>query len=215
VRDLYAVAAARWVDEGIRRHFVFIPALEELVAPWFRLSFGASAALAARSSMDIPNWDAHGITVRGVEPPDVPAVARLERLRYRELLESPSFSAINVESETGFEEERRKMGGDPRFQAFLAELGGEIVGQLFLYQRPEGDLRVPPRSIDLASASTLPSHRGRGVGTALTWTAIAWAHDHGVDTIMTDWRMTNLSASRFWPARGFQETFLRLYRSIP
>jgi hypothetical protein len=27
--------------------------------------------------------------------------------------------------------------------------------------------------------------------------------------------MTNLLASRFWPARGFRPTFLRLYRSIP
>ena len=31
----------------------------------------------------------------------------------------------------------------------------------------------------------------------------------------TDWRMTNLLASRYWPRRGFRETFLRLYRSIP
>ena len=31
----------------------------------------------------------------------------------------------------------------------------------------------------------------------------------------TDWRVTNLLASRFWPKRGFRPTFLRLYRSIP
>jgi len=27
--------------------------------------------------------------------------------------------------------------------------------------------------------------------------------------------VTNLLASRFWPARGFRTSFLRLYRSIP
>jgi hypothetical protein len=27
--------------------------------------------------------------------------------------------------------------------------------------------------------------------------------------------VTNLLSSRFWPARGFRETFLRLYRHIP
>ena len=42
-----------------------------------------------------------------------------------------------------------------------------------------------------------------------------WAHDRGFPTMVTDWRMTNLFASRFWPKRGFRETFLRLYRSIP
>ena len=31
----------------------------------------------------------------------------------------------------------------------------------------------------------------------------------------TDWRVTNLLASRFWPRRGFRTTFLRLYRHIP
>ena len=46
-------------------------------------------------------------------------------------------------------------------------------------------------------------------------TGRAWAHELGYPTMITDWRMTNLEASRFWPRRGFRETFLRLYRSIP
>jgi hypothetical protein len=32
--------------------------------------------------------------------------------------------------------------------------------------------------------------------------------------MVTDWRETNLSASRFWPRRGFHKTFLRLHRAI-
>lgn len=215
VRDLYAVAAARWVDEGARRHFVFVPAIDELVAPWFRLSFGASAAMAARPSAVVPDVAAPGIEVRRVERGDAPAVARLERLLFTGLLESPSFSGITVDHVEAFEAEWLKMHDDSRYESFLAEADGEVVGQLFLYRRPEGDLRVPPRSIDLASATTAPSSRRRGVASALTWTAVAWARDHDIDTIITDWRMTNLAASRFWPARGFEETFLRLYRSIP
>jgi hypothetical protein len=33
--------------------------------------------------------------------------------------------------------------------------------------------------------------------------------------MVTAWRETNLLSSRFWPARGFRRSFLRLYRSIP
>jgi hypothetical protein len=33
--------------------------------------------------------------------------------------------------------------------------------------------------------------------------------------MVTDWRVTNLLSSRFWPRRGFRLSFLRLYRSIP
>lgn len=215
VQDLYAVAAARWVDEGVRRHFVFVPSIDELVSPWFRLSFGASAAMAARSSSGVPPWSAPGVEVRRVERRDFPIVARLERLLFAGLLESPSFSGIEVDDADAFEAEWRETEGDGRYEAFLAEVDGEVVGQLFLYRRPEGDLRVPPRSIDLASATTSPTFRRRGVATALTWTAVAWAHEHDVDTVITDWRMTNLTASRFWPSRGFRETFVRLYRSIP
>jgi len=32
--------------------------------------------------------------------------------------------------------------------------------------------------------------------------------------MVTDWRETNLLASRFWPRRGFRKTFLRLHRAI-
>jgi GNAT superfamily N-acetyltransferase len=215
VQDLYTHAARRWIDQGLRRHFVFVPAVRSLVEPWFRLSFGASAALAARPAEAGPRWSAPGVAVRNVERRDYPAVARLERLLYTELLESPSFSGIHVDTVEEFEAQWLQGEEDDRYVRFCAELEGEVVGQLFLYRRPEGDLRVPPKSIDLASASTEPRSRGRGVATALTWTAIGWARDQGLETVITDWRMTNVRAARFWPRRGFDETFLRLYRSIP
>jgi GNAT superfamily N-acetyltransferase len=74
---------------------------------------------------------------------------------------------------------------------------------------------VPPDAIDLAQGSTEPEARGTGVGRALTEHVIRWAHEHGHPAMTTDWRLTNLWASRFWPRRGFRVAFLRLYRSIP
>ena len=49
-RDLYAAAAGAWVEAGLTRHFFYVPAIPELVDPWFRLSFGASSALAMRET---------------------------------------------------------------------------------------------------------------------------------------------------------------------
>ena len=41
MRDLYAVAATRWVDEGHTAHYVLVPATDaDLVKAWFRLGFG-------------------------------------------------------------------------------------------------------------------------------------------------------------------------------
>ena len=76
-------------------------------------------------------------------------------------------------------------------------------------------LALPQDSCYLAFAVTLPEARGSGIGVALTDACFARARELGYAAIVTDWRVTNLLASRFWPKRGFRTTFLRLYRSIP
>ena len=214
MRDLYAAAARIWVDAGLTRHFVFVPAIDDLVAPWHRLSFGTSAALAARAA-DHQDVSTSDVTVRLSTPDDLRVAAGLDRLLYLHLEEAPSFSGLKVEDLDWFVDDWRGTWEDPKFTHFIAERAGQPVGHLLLYRRPAGDLRVPEASIDLADAATLPEVRGSGVGLALTAYAIEWARTNGYRTIITDWRMTNLAASRFWPARGFRPTFYRLYRSIP
>jgi ribosomal protein S18 acetylase RimI-like enzyme len=76
-------------------------------------------------------------------------------------------------------------------------------------------LLVPERSCFLGFAATLPEFRGSGIGVALTRAGFAWAAEAGYPVMTTDWRVTNLLSSRFWPKRGFRTSFLRLYRSIP
>ena len=88
------------------------------------------------------------------------------------------------------------------------ELAGEGVDGHATLARPDG-------ACFLAFAVTDPEARGLGAGTALTRAAFAWAHRAGYRSMVTDWRVTNLLSSRFWPRRGFRTTFLRLYRSIP
>ena len=214
VRDLYAAAAAGWVEAGLTRHFVYVPALPELVDPWFRLSFGASAALAAReTSPDLVLDDR--VAIRESTPEDVRAAAQLERLMGESMLPSPSFSYHEPEDESALVEEWAHTWDETEtYHHFVAERDGSIIGHILLYHRPPG-LRVPADSIDLAQASTPPVERGSGIGVALTHYVIRWAFERGYPTMITDWRMTNLLASRFWPKRGFRESFLRLYRSIP
>lgn len=100
----------------------------------------------------------------------------------------------------------------------VAEVDGRIAG-LFQVAPVElssvhGGLARPAQACYLAFAVTVPDLRGSGAGLALTDAAFAWAHDAGYATMVTDWRVTNLLSSRFWPRRGFRLTFLRLYRSL-
>jgi GNAT superfamily N-acetyltransferase len=139
----------------------------------------------------------------------------MDRMLREHLNRPPSFSGLEPESQEWFEDDWRDVWDDDVQHAhFVADQGGEIVGHVLLYRRPEGDLRIPSHSIDLANALTEPGVRESGVGVALTSYVLAWAHEHGYRSMTTDWRMTNLLASRFWPRRGFRETFLRLHRTI-
>ncbi len=213
-RDLYAVAAGGWVDAGLTRHFVYVPAIPDLVDPWFRLSFGASAALAVQETSPRPPVDAD-VAVREGTPDDVHAAAELERAMVESMIPAPSFGWGEPDEKAALLAEWADTWDQPEtYRHFVAERDGEVVGHILLYRRP-ADLRVPADAIDLAQASTRPEERGSGVGVALTHHVLTWAHAQGYPTMITDWRMTNLLASRFWPRRGFRLTFLRVYRSIP
>jgi ribosomal protein S18 acetylase RimI-like enzyme len=213
VRDLYAHTATRWMEDGHTRHAVYLPASEtEQIDAWFRLSFGASAMTAARE-IEPESFDSPA-RVRDGTPDDLEDAARLDRAQAESMEPAPSFSGLGTQSQEAAVEEWRGTWDDDQFVHFVAELEGRVVGHLLLYKGRVG-LRIPASSIDLAGASTEPEARGAGVGRALTAHGFTWAHDGGYRVMTTDWRMTNLLASRFWPKRGFRPTFLRMYRSIP
>ncbi|MGA2210394.1 MAG: GNAT family N-acetyltransferase [Acidimicrobiales bacterium] len=222
IPHLYAAAAKSWVESGLSRHYVFVPAVAEMIRPWFRLSFGASGALAVRAVADEEASAAPGpVSVRLGRPGDARRAAQLTRLLQEELTESPSFSGRTVPSEHELIVAWNRMSEDPLLTHFVAERSGkaglvpEVVGHVVLRRRPADDLRILATSVDLSQMVTEPAVRGLGVGRALTAHALRWARESGYSAMTIDWRMTNLVAARFWPQRGFQETFLRLYRSIP
>ncbi len=78
VRDLYAAAATRWVDEGRTAHYALVPAHDDaLVGAWFRLAFGHQHTHAVRPPL---TERSPGRACRSAAPvrADIPALARLE-----------------------------------------------------------------------------------------------------------------------------------------
>src|SRR5436190_694660 len=75
------------------RHAVFVPSFDrDLLDAWFRLSFGASAALATRETEPLVPFDAR-VAIRRSTPDDLVAAARLDRAMRESMRPSPSFSA--------------------------------------------------------------------------------------------------------------------------
>lgn len=213
VRDLYAAAARRWVEEGARLHVALAPAVPELAEPWFRLAFAHMQAHGIRESGAEPRLLEPGLTVRQGTIDDLQATPALVTAIWLHHTEAPTFTGLTVPSVEVFLADWERTLAAAGTAYFVAELDGGVVGHLLL-EPEEPDLARPPGSIYLAVAAILPEARGRGAGVALTEHALRWAAEHGYSAVHTDWRVANLESSRFWPRRGFRETFYRVARRV-
>lgn len=217
IRDLYERAAARWFDEGRNRHYVLAPAAEgPLLDAWNRLSFGQQHAMGIREIPEVP-WPAG---VRLATEDDIDVLVELSPLLADHQARAPVFG-IGLPRESP-EEIRAELLEDlpkPEIGDLVAEQDGRIVGAFQLapveLSSTHSGLARPEGAVLLAWAATRPEVRGSGAGVGLTEASFAWAREQGYTTMVTDWRVTNLLSSRFWPSRGFRLSFLRLYRSIP
>ncbi len=216
VRDLYGFASQCWVDEGRTRHYALVPHLAEHVHAWFHLGFGAQHAHGIQEVEQQP-WPPG---TRRAELRDVEALAELAPLISRHQALAPVFSGLDWDQDA---DELRTMLAEDIANEELGELvyerNGRVVASFEIVPVKNGSmhsgLAEPEGAAYLGWAASLPDVRGSGAGLALTGAALAWAHEQGYPSMLTDWRETNLLSSRFWPARGFRRYYQRLYRSIP
>ena len=215
VRDLYQAAAEAWVDRSLLRHYALVPAHDPvLVDAWFRLSFGAQHAQGIQEVPE-PAGAIPGLTVRRATLEDAETAARIDLLLSELQARSPVFGGGTPPTlEELVTEYAEHFENDLIVERDGAPIGLLTVADVTLSGMHTG-LSRPDRAAILGFAATLPEVRGTGAGLALTNACFDWAREHGYETIVVDWRETNLLSSRFWPARGFRRTFQRLYRSIP
>lgn len=219
-RELYASAAAGWVDEGRTRHYTLVPATDDgLVTAWFRTGFGQQHAFGIRKLTDADGTELPD-GVREAEARDVDALIEQAPLLPEHQALAPVFSdRSSDEDEDELRREIEEEIADPETGNLVVEVEGQIAGNFLVVPIEQSSMHSglarPDGASFLGFAVTVPDVRGSGAGLALTAGAFAWARSRGYDVMVTDWRVTNLLASRFWPRRGFRTTFLRLYRSIP
>jgi ribosomal protein S18 acetylase RimI-like enzyme len=219
-RDLYAAAAGPWVEQGRTQHYALVPADGELVDAWFRVGFGGQQAhgiqeVPAHTEVAVPD----GFEIRRPEESEIETLFEVSLALPRHQAQAPVFSQRPIPTE---DEERQEwldtLGHDDE-HVLIGYLGDKPVAcwsvTTIEHSGEHNGLARPERAAFIGFAATLPESRGSGIGVALTDACFAWAAEQDYPTIVTDWRETNLLASRFWPRRGFRRMFLRLYRSIP
>ena len=184
------------------RHYALVPAPDAaLLDAWSRVGFGQQHAHGIR---EVPE----GEWPEGVRLADGARRRRARRPRPRC---SPTTRRTRPSSRAACATTTRR--GAPRRDPRGPRQGGD--------RRPRRRARRPDRRLvplvpaeqssvhsGLARPTAPPCSAGRrrvrtcaapGAGLALTEAAFAWARERGHETMVTDWRVTNLLASRFWP----------------
>jgi GNAT superfamily N-acetyltransferase len=220
IRDLYGLAASRWVEEGRTAHYVVVPVSEPTwVDAWFHVGFGLQHVHAIREAAAVGSPEpVEGVVIRRSRQEDIPALAALDLELPAHQAQSPVFSAGVVPTLAEAEAEWVDALDDSAFAAFTAEQAGAVLGAAVGCSIEKSSTHIGLSRADdagfLGWAVVSPEARGRGVGRALAETVISWAAAAGYRSVVTDWRATNLLSSRTWPRLGFRPTFLRLHRVV-
>jgi GNAT superfamily N-acetyltransferase len=215
LRDVWGAAAAGWFEQGVRAHYALVPATDtSLLDAWFRLGFGAQQG---HGVIEIPEreWPAGA---REATEEDIEALVEIGPFLSRHQSQSPVFSSVPEQTPDQVRADVLDDFATDGVANLVYETNGRIVGNFFVcpleLSSAHSGLARPAGAAFLGFAVTDPVIRGSGAGIALTDASFAWARERGYKTMVTDWRVTNLLSSRFWPRRGFRISFLRLHRWI-
>ena len=224
VRHLYADLAARWVADGRIHHYTVVPAAD--LGPWLALAFGheqvhalgptnSNVTRQARSASGTDGLDPR-ISVRLAGPDDLDAVQPVCRLIADSNIASPVFAYVDQSFYDDLRPSILETLEDETIGFWIAEDATDVLG--FVAVRPvpsaEGTMLKPAGTVELIVAATLAKARGTGIGRTLCERALAESAAQGLEVLVIDWRAANLTASVFWPRRGFRAFAYRLHRLI-
>jgi len=218
-RDLYAVLAKTAVLRGHLDHYALIPAGDAAVlGAWHKSGFGYEQVHAAMPLHSVMPHQAmpSGVAVRRATSADRETMASMADIIWGWQIQSPVFAVTMPEKIADLREGYGELVDEEDAVIWIAELDGEPVAfqAYFPVDAEQASLYTPERAIELSVAGTLGEHRGRGINYAMTRYALAHAKEAGYAHCLTDWRMTNLQSSRFWPRQGFEPIAYRLVRRI-
>ena len=206
--DVYAAAAAPWVEDGYLTHIVEVPADGPLPQLFFALGFGREQVHATGAVRAEEPSTPDGTTIRRAGPDDIELLLDVAGTIGEHQVGPPVWSGLPAPQREEMRADWVEFLADGAAVVLVAERDGEAVGYAAI---EPGD---QPGVAHLPVAGTRPDVRGSGLGVALAEHVLHQAYLAGFESVELDWRSTNLLASRFWPKRGFRATHLRLRRDV-
>ena len=215
IRYLYAEAAVLWLDHGCFTHSAFVPLADPLYLEAFsRLSFGIEQVYAVLDLKEYkPFNNAAEVKIRRATTEDRDVMGRMSSLISKHQNATPAFMPIFPQVLADIREGFQRSLEDQDTVVLLAEKDGEAVG-FHMYDTASPGIMTPDDAVELCVAGTLPGYRRCGVGQSMMNAGCRMMREKGYRYITTDWRITNLASSTFWPKSGFQPLAYRMARVI-
>ncbi|MES9683606.1 GNAT family N-acetyltransferase [Gottfriedia acidiceleris] len=216
-RELYAEFAKKMVELRSFNHYVMVPSgNKSTLDAWLHLGFAYEQVHGIRDLSVSSDKVFEDIQIRLATSEDEKRIRELATVIMEHQAKSPVFAPGFIEERDDYQEGYAEIINDEAATLWLALHRNEIVGFQVFESAAASDenLLTPETCISLVVGATVESSRGIGVSKALLRHGLTVADKEGYKLCETDWRITNLESSRFWPKNGFKPIAYRLVRKI-
>lgn len=215
LRFLYKEASQLWLNNNCRYHSVFVPLADyKYKEAFLNLAFHIEQVHACLElEQYMPFEIKEATSIRVAKKDDQSLLGKMSCIISDYQVQSPVYLSIDRD----IKEQRRKafenLVNEDDVIVFIAGEGNQGLGY-FELEYLNQSLMIPNQSIELTVAGVFKEYRNNNVGKSLMNTSVNYLLDHGFKYLMTDWKVTNLAASRFWPKCKFIPLAYRMVREI-
>ncbi len=215
IRHLYAKVAILWLEQGCFMHYTIIPLGNQVYYEAFlKLSFFIQQVHGVMSMEEYKPFDnVSDVEIRVANKMDSEIMGNMSSIIQSYQNSAPTFEPALPEVVADIKKGYKSTVEENDAMIFIAEK--EMKGLGFqAYWPSTPDLMAPDDGVELSIAGTYYSQMGSGVGKKLMNEGYRIMKEKGYNSIITDWRITNLASSTFWPKCGFKPIAYRMARCI-
>ena len=215
IRALYAKVADSWLKQGCFMHYAVVPLGNQAYFEAFqRLSFFVQQVHGVMNTEEYRAFaQVSDAKVRIADKADRKKMGQLSAIIQSYQNATPTFELVLPEIAADIKAGYESTVEDGDMTVLLAEKDGEELG-FQIYEAASSGLMLPDGGVELSVAGTYPCRMGSGVGKKLMNEGCALMSAREVRHMITDWRITNLASSTFWPKCGFKPVSYRMVRYI-
>jgi hypothetical protein len=215
IRYLYAKVSVLWLEQGCFSHYTLVPIANTVYYEAFlKLSFAIEQVHAVMNIEEYkPFKNVADVDIRLANKMDSEVLGKMSSIISTFQNSPPVFIPALPEVLANIKRAFKGLVEEVDVIVLIAEKDKKELG-FQEYEMIAPSLMAPDDGIELCTAGTYYSQMGSGIGKKLMNEGCRVIKEKGYGSITTDWRITNLASSTFWPKCGFKPVAYRMVRFI-